>query len=310
MVKTPIEEFLRRLKKDLARRALEGFRIINKNLDKDENYGHSCKLGEATDSRLEAYFWAGPYLGKTTVWVGFGARSEKALVDLMSQYYPGTVPTLRNGDWNPDLTFKDAARLKVQSHRFVYEDLRGTDYWKWFGAYLVPEKANVSRAVGFLVELVGTLAAIAPRARPPWIGPTDKYALTKVRTAQTFFRNGQLEKWCRRCCVTGCGVEDILRASHIYGWAESESSEHRTGQSNGLLLVGTLDALFDGKLISFNDNGTMLRSKEIEGKAIPGLRRGMGIRGLLSAEQRKHMRRHKKAFEEKEATYLARTAAS
>jgi hypothetical protein len=71
-----------------------------------------------------------------------------------------------------------------------------------------------------------------------------------------------------------------------------------------------LDALFDAKLISFNGDGTMLRSKEIEKKTIPGLRRGMYIPRGLSAEQRKHMRWHKKAFEEKEAAYLARTAAS
>lgn len=308
MVKISIDEFLQRLKDDLARSAPEGLRIVNGNLRQAEG-SYFCKLGEA-DKRLEAYFYAGPYLGETTVWVGLEARSEKALADLRLQYDPCTVATLENDDWNPDLTLKDAARRKVQSHKFVYDDLHGRRYWKWFGGYLAVEKTNVGRAVRLLVELADTLAAIAPRARPPWIGPTEKYALTKVRRAQTFFRNGQLEKWGRRCCVTGCCVEEILRASHIYGWAKSESAEHRTSQSNGLLLVSTLDALFDGKLISFNDDGTMLRSKEIERKAIPGLRAGMGIPGGLSAGQRKYMRRHKKAFEEKEAAYLARTAVS
>ena len=310
MVAISIDEFLRRLKENIARSAPQGLRIINENLGKVNDDGQCCKLGEATDKRLKAYFYTGPYLGKTTVWVGFGARSEKALVDLRRQYDPHTVAALGNNDWNPGLTLKDVARRKVQSHRFVYEDLRGSRYWKWFGGYLAPEKANVGRAAGLLAELADTLAAITPRARPPWIGSTERYALTKVRLAQTFFRNGQLEKWGGQCCVTGCGVKDILRASHIYGWSKSESAEHRTGQSNGLLLVSTLDALFDAKLISFNGDGTMLRSKEIEKKTIPGLRRGMRIPGGLSPEQRKYMCRHKEAFEKKEAAYVTRIAAS
>jgi hypothetical protein len=303
MVKILIDEFLRRLKENLARSAPEGLRIVDEDLFKNADDGDSCKLGESANKRLEAYFYTGPYLGKTTVWVGFGARSEKAIVDLTSQYDAATVGTLRNGDWNPDLTLNDAARREVRNHRFVYEDLRGSGYWKWFGVYLTPERANVGHAVGILVELAGSLAAIAPRARPPWIGPTDRYALRKVRLAQAFFRDRQLERWNGRCCVTGCDVEPVLRASHIDGWAKSKDIEHRTGEDNGLLLVSTLDALFDRKLVSFDDHGRMQISKEIEGRTVPGVGDGMSICGGLFAEQRKYMRRHKKAFEQKQAAY-------
>lgn len=306
MVALSNREFLRRLKARLVKNAPEGLTIVNEIMRETKEDGYYCKLGELKGESLEVYFYAGLYFGTATIWVGVGAETSKGLANVRGRYDAGQIATLRNKDWNANLTLKEPARRDVQDHKFAYDDLRRNGNWKWFGRYLKLKENNVLPAVTFLVKLV-----TAPRReQPPWIGPTDRYALTKVRRAQTFFRNGQLEKWGRRCCVTGCCVKDILRASHIVGWAKSESSEHRTGRSNGLLLVSTLDALFDAKLISFNDDGMMLRSKEIERKAILGLRRGMRIRDGLSAEQRKYMRRHKNAFEKKEAAYLTRAAAS
>jgi predicted restriction endonuclease len=61
------------------------------------------------------------------------------------------------------------------------------------------------------------------------------------------------------CAVTGCKVFEALVAAHIKPWAKCSDRE-RMDQWNGLLLVGTLDRLFDSGLISFGDDGGMIIS--------------------------------------------------
>jgi putative restriction endonuclease len=51
-----------------------------------------------------------------------------------------------------------------------------------------------------------------------------------------------------------------LRASHIKPWRDCSSAEERLSASNGLLLTPTIDHLFDRGFISFEDDGTVLRS--------------------------------------------------
>ncbi len=68
--------------------------------------------------------------------------------------------------------------------------------------------------------------------------------------------------WSYQCCVTGCGIQEALRASHIKPWSESKDSE-RLDPYNGLPLLATLDALFDKHLISFDPDGKMLISSEL-----------------------------------------------
>jgi predicted restriction endonuclease len=54
----------------------------------------------------------------------------------------------------------------------------------------------------------------------------------------------------------------MLRASHIKPWSKS-SNRDRLNPSNGILLAAHLDALFDCRLISFADDGTMLVSAQV-----------------------------------------------
>ena len=70
-----------------------------------------------------------------------------------------------------------------------------------------------------------------------------------------------------RCAVTGCAISVVLRSSHIKPWADSTNSE-RLNPANGLLLAAHIDALFDGGLISFENNGTMLASGRVLPKSV------------------------------------------
>lgn len=70
----------------------------------------------------------------------------------------------------------------------------------------------------------------------------------KLRRGQQSFRKKLLEKYNRKCVITGCKVVDILEAAHIKPY-RGENDHH---QNNGLLLRADIHTLFDLNLISIN----------------------------------------------------------
>ena len=81
---------------------------------------------------------------------------------------------------------------------------------------------------------------------------------TKVRVNQKFFRNMILSDYGTQCSLTGLNVPEVLRASHIVGWAEDK--DNRMNPSNGVCLSATYDAAFDKHLISFDEYYRMIFS--------------------------------------------------
>jgi hypothetical protein len=104
----------------------------------------------------------------------------------------------------------------------------------------------------------GTLppAALGNDSGDPFDRPTGREARVIARIGQEEFRARLIHSW-QTCAVTGVATLAALRASHIKPWAASTDQERRD-PLNGLLLVATLDALFDGGLISFADDGHIL----------------------------------------------------
>ena len=64
-----------------------------------------------------------------------------------------------------------------------------------------------------------------------------------------------------RCCITGNPVPELLRASHIIPWSQSE--ELRLKPTNGLCLSATFDSAFDRGLITFDENYQLLIGSRI-----------------------------------------------
>lgn len=96
----------------------------------------------------------------------------------------------------------------------------------------------------------------------PELTATQKDQLIKARIGQGVFRDTLLDQWNLRCCITGCAIRQVLRASHIKPWRASTNAE-RLDPFNGLLLVANIDALFDRFLITFSNEGEMLLGPEI-----------------------------------------------
>lgn len=108
---------------------------------------------------------------------------------------------------------------------------------------------------------------------------TEREAIILARVGQGRFRDAVVSIWNGRCAVTGVSVLPALVASHIKPWALS-SNEERLDAANGLLLVGTLDRLFDIGLIAFDKSCSMLISPRINETD----------RGLLGLDETMHLR--------------------
>ena len=91
---------------------------------------------------------------------------------------------------------------------------------------------------------------------------TERVSVIMSRVGQGVFRQRLLDAWERRCAVTGSRFLPALVASHIKPWSMS-TNEERLDPDNGLLLVGTLDRLFDGGFITFEADGRIRISPSI-----------------------------------------------
>lgn len=92
---------------------------------------------------------------------------------------------------------------------------------------------------------------------------TEAVRLVVQRVGQDIFRSSLIGYWNGKCAVTGLDVVEVLRASHIKPWADCENDAERLDVFNGLLLAPHLDALFDRGLVTFSDEGQLLRSPQL-----------------------------------------------
>ncbi len=93
------------------------------------------------------------------------------------------------------------------------------------------------------------------------IGETQKRQLVLARRGQGVFKaNVRLNE--KQCRVTGVSDPLYLIASHIKPWRDCTDQEKLDG-CNGLLLSPHVDRLFDRGLISFADDGTILKSPKL-----------------------------------------------
>jgi len=90
---------------------------------------------------------------------------------------------------------------------------------------------------------------------------TERKSIILSRIGQGVFRSSLIGYW-KRCAVTGCDLRELLKASHIRPWRDSDNAE-RLDIYNGLLLVPNLDNAFDRGYISFDNEGKIIVSDEL-----------------------------------------------
>ena len=135
-----------------------------------------------------------------------------------------------------------------------------------------------------------------PTGKEGGLDPRTETEVTRAaRLGQDRFRRDLMDRWDRRCALTGLALPDLLRASHIKPWCDSSATE-RLDPHNGLLLALHVDGLFDRGLITFEDDGTLTPSSTLD----PEVLERLGLLGLrvdgLSNENRSYLAVHRTTY--------------
>lgn len=132
-------------------------------------------------------------------------------------------------------------------------------------------------AAGVIVTNDGATRAIGTSSDPL----TERERLAAARIGQGDFRTALIAWWRGTCPVAGVDDLRLLRASHIKPWNASSNHE-RLDPFNGVLLCAHIDALFDRGLVSFEDEGTLLISRDLSDANAQrlALRNGMAVSGF------------------------------
>jgi putative restriction endonuclease len=125
------------------------------------------------------------------------------------------------------------------------------------------------------------------------LSETEREYIAKRRVTQGLFREALKKKFKEKCVLTGLET-DFLIASHIKPWSISDNQE-RNDVNNGLLLAVPIDTLFDKRLISFNDDGSIIISKGLSDEAMQvfGINSSMRLRVQLTDENKAYLKTHR-----------------
>ncbi len=96
----------------------------------------------------------------------------------------------------------------------------------------------------------------------------DVTAETKRRVGQYFFRMSVLTAYGNACCVTGIKAPELLVASHIKPWKDSDAKTERTNPRNGLCLNALHDKAFDRGLITIDESFRIVISSRLRDVAM------------------------------------------
>ena len=121
---------------------------------------------------------------------------------------------------------------------------------------------------------------------------TEILQLVKARRGQGVFRDN-VSALGAKCRLTGVDDLRYLRASHIKPWRKSTDQEKIDG-NNGLMLAPHIDMLFDGGLISFKNDGTLIISDQIEPSVLSawGISPKLNV-GVFSPKQCVYLEHHR-----------------
>jgi 5-methylcytosine-specific restriction enzyme A len=124
---------------------------------------------------------------------------------------------------------------------------------------------------------------------------TERKGLVTSRVGQGVYRKKIIEKWSGKCPITNCSILTILISSHIVPWSQSDNKE-RLDVENGILLSPLYDALFDRHLISFDDDGEILLSDNLEESKVSELGINVNSKIPITKGMKKYLKRHRDIF--------------
>ncbi|WP_323796644.1 HNH endonuclease [Nisaea sp.] len=178
----------------------------------------------------------------------------------------------------------------------TYSPINRNDHGNQGYLYELPDQAGrfLLSCAGKNESDIGELLIEKAISRSSFIDKTEREALVKSRRGQGKFRSDLLVLWHGKCAVTGSAIQQILRASHIKPWADSNNAE-RLDPNNGLLLVAHYDAAFDAGLITFENSGQirLCPSVPVEAFISAGIKPSSSL-ARLQPEHKEYLSHHRR----------------
>lgn len=119
----------------------------------------------------------------------------------------------------------------------------------------------------------------------------EKEVMSKRRVGQSKLRSRLLEEK-KKCELCGVTKEELLIVSHIKPWKDSENNE-KLDLNNSLLLCTLHDSLFDKGFISFNNDGKIMISDEIDAINRIYLNINSNMKIVLNEQKKKYLNYHR-----------------
>jgi len=135
------------------------------------------------------------------------------------------------------------------------------------------------------------------------IGEKYSEAMIKTRIGQGAYRDALIEKYDCRCMLCGISIKSVLVASHIKEFSASTKVES-IDTNNGLLLCANHDKLFDQHLISFDRNGDIMISHEIDESQYDNLNIAKSSHIDIDSSVETYMQYHREQLNEHECEYM------
>ena len=158
-----------------------------------------------------------------------------------------------------------------------------TSYYKFL------KSENPKRLYNLIVNNTSIIDDLSEINDSKQLSETEKKNLINSRIGQGDFRKNLINSW-GGCSVTKHKQIDILIASHIKPWKNSTNCE-RLDKYNGFLLIPNLDKLFDKGYISFDDEGKIMISNELNNFEELGINKAMKIE--IENEHKKYLVFHR-----------------
>lgn len=121
----------------------------------------------------------------------------------------------------------------------------------------------------------------------------SKKAIINVRVNQGKFRESLLNRY-NKCCLCNVKNHELLIASHIKPWVESEPKE-KLDVNNGFLMCPNHDRLFDKGYITFDDDGKIIISDRLteNDRESLNVNNKMHIELTLTDDNKKYLKFHR-----------------
>lgn len=184
-------------------------------------------------------------------------------------FQEGTIGSL-SSDAHREFDLERGKNLDIPARRFRIEKIPmaidGSSVMGWENSQRTTVmRLNGKRFMNIKVEIVddGRLTEeIAEQLEeqgefdPTGIEDARKRILRAIvlRKGRKKFRESVLSAYERKCAITGCAVEDVLEAAHIYPY-KGDDTDH---PSNGLLLRADFHTLFDLHLVAIHEDSMKL----------------------------------------------------